>query len=62
MNLKKLFNWKVLIYLCTLVTLGLLTNCGDEEDDLLLSKNLGEFDEGTTQLAKVSKLVYEFVI
>jgi len=29
---------------------------------VLLSKNLGDFDEGTTQLAHVSKLVFDFMI
>jgi len=29
---------------------------------VLLSKNLGDFDEGTAELAKVSKLVYDFMV
>lgn len=29
---------------------------------VLLSKNLNDFDEGTTQLAQVSKMVYDFII
>ena len=29
---------------------------------VLLSKNLGDFDEGTAELAKVSKLVYDFMM